>query len=151
MAAAALAEPLGEETLERMLGWRQAALRAWVASLRAAAGRTTLALQLQPDPLATGSQLGGPPAEFDADVDAIVLTHYGEPIAQAETTWRGMPPLRCARRASFWPKAPQVAGDADLARIAALCREQRLGVAIYHAGLLPWRTIERVAAALRAE
>jgi hypothetical protein len=45
-----------------------------------------------------------------------------------------------------WPKAPQFVGDEDLIKLAALAERHDIDtLAVYHLGLLPWRTIERVA------
>jgi methylmalonyl-CoA mutase cobalamin-binding subunit len=51
----------------------------------------------------------------------------------------------------IWPKAPQFTGDEDLVKLRDACRRSGVGaIAVYHLGLLPWRTIERVAKMLRA-
>ncbi|MCY2956193.1 MAG: hypothetical protein NT107_04060 [Planctomycetota bacterium] len=53
-------------------------------------------------------------------------------------------------RLCIHPKAPQFSSEKDLLALRALCDQYGIrAVTIYHLGLLPWRTIERVAAALR--
>jgi hypothetical protein len=84
----------------------------------------------------------------------LTITCYGEgppgieQALQRLAAQQAPPPQHV--RLSIWPRAPQFAADADLERVAALCRERKVAtVAIYHLGLLPWRTIERAAAVLR--
>jgi hypothetical protein len=59
--------------------------------------------------------------------------------------------LGSPRRVCIWPKAPQFTGDQDLAKLRDLLRKHGVeALAVYHLGLLPWRTIERVAKAFTA-
>jgi hypothetical protein len=94
-----------------------------------------------------------PPAIFPAAPE-LAITCYGEGPAGIEQALQRLraqqaPPPQ-SKRLSIWPRAPQFAGDADLERTAALCREHGVAtIAIYHLGLLPWRTIERAATILR--
>jgi hypothetical protein len=54
-------------------------------------------------------------------------------------------------RLCIHPRAPQFAGDGDLRVVRELCTQHAVAsLAVYHLGLLPWRTIERTAAAFRA-
>jgi hypothetical protein len=87
--------------------------------------------------------------------DEWVLTCYGagpdkvelllQHLHAARAPGAARPPLRLC----IWPKAPEWRSDADLQRLRALCTDHGVGsVAIYHLGLLPWRTLERVARAL---
>jgi len=56
-----------------------------------------------------------------------------------------------AKRLCIWPKSPQFASDDDLRRVVALCQRHGFSsISVYHLGLLPWRTVERVAAVLSA-
>ena len=48
-------------------------------------------------------------------------------------------------RVAIWPKAPEYTSDKDLVAVLNLVESWHLdGVRIYHLGLLPWRTTERV-------
>jgi hypothetical protein len=52
-------------------------------------------------------------------------------------------------RLSLHPRAPQFTRDDDLRALRDHCVAHGVGtIAVYHLGLLPWRTIERVAKVL---
>jgi hypothetical protein len=119
--------------------------------------RSDLACALQVHPAAdfTGSQL--PVAQAHGlRADEWVVTAYGESIDGMQALVAGAtrpadagPPPR--RRLCIWPKAPQCTGDEDLVRVRQLATDQGIGaISVYHLGLLPWRTIERVARVLTA-
>jgi hypothetical protein len=78
-----------------------------------------------------------------------VLTCYGDGLDAIQKTLAsdGVQSLAASpKRLSVWPKAPQVQSDDDLRRLRALCEQHGVAtLAIYHLGLLPWRTLERVA------
>jgi hypothetical protein len=92
---------------------------------------------------------------FPAAVERVV-TAYGEgpdaidrmlAAASIQAARHAGSPLRVC----IWPKAPQFTGDEDLVKLRDACRRSGVGaIAVYHLGLLPWRTIERVAKMLRA-
>ena len=108
------------------------------------------AIQVHPHPWFTGSQLGATSAAVFPAGDERVVTCYGEgpdAIGRLLGGWsRGSP-----RRVCIWPKTPQFTTDADLANLRErLAAHDVRSLAIYHLGLLPWRTIERVAKICRA-
>jgi len=97
-------------------------------------------------------------------VQEAALTVYGEKAAEVA---QAMPHLLAARsedtrpplpkeqqpalRLCLHPRAPQYASDDDLRLVRDLCKQHGVGtIAIYHLGLLPWRTIERAARVLSA-
>ncbi|MGE3173480.1 MAG: hypothetical protein AB7O97_12720 [Planctomycetota bacterium] len=120
-------------------------------------GAARLCAQTNYDGLRDGAAL--PLAMVAGSVEEAALTVYGQdPRAVAAAlphllAARGealTPPLPRAQwpalRLCFHPKAPQFTGDDDLRALRALCTEHGVGaISIYHLGLLPWRTIERVA------
>jgi hypothetical protein len=120
----------------------------------AATPATERAVQVHPHPWFTGSQLAVASAAALPAADERVLTCYGEgPDAIGKLLAHdGMTPLATARkRVCLWPKAPQFTNDADVRKLQELCTQHRVAsLAIYHLGLLPWRTIERVAKMLSA-
>lgn len=107
------------------------------------------AVQVHPSRHFTGSQL---PVDQAAALfaDEHVVTAYGEGPGAIAALWSDpamavLPPA-AGRRLSIWPKAPQFAADDDLRQIRDLAAAHGIGsLAIYHLGLLPWRTIERAA------
>lgn len=152
--AAAAGADLG--WLEAVLAGRAATVRALAAAVAAAATRCALAVQVHPHPWFTGSQLAADAATaFPAAVERVV-TAYGEgpdaigrmlAAAPIQAAGRAGAPLRVC----VWPKAPQFSSDDDLAKLRDACRANGVGsIAVYHLGLLPWRTVERVAKMLRA-
>jgi hypothetical protein len=116
-------------------------------------GGPALALQVHPDPWFTGSQL---PQEQAALVPAVqhVVTAYGENPAAIQGLLDGLakaPVPGRSLRLSLWPKAPQCTGEEDLVKVRELARARGVGeFALYHLGLLPWRTLERVAKVIGA-
>ncbi|MCR9244099.1 MAG: hypothetical protein NXI31_03650 [bacterium] len=146
--------PTVAEDPEDVLGVARAArietMRDFAARVSAVTTRD-LAVQVHPDPLFAGSQLPAVHAGGLA-ADEFVITAYGEgPAAIERLVMDANVADLGERRLSIWPKAPQFSSDEDLLEIGALCREHGIGtVAIYHLGLLPWRTIERAARLLSA-
>ena len=140
--------------LEAILAVRQQAIARLAAQVIEVRGACELAVQVHPDRWFTGSQLSVAAAQAFPSSAERVLTCYGESPSKIEALLQhpGMPAIAAsARRLCIWPKAPQFTSDEDLHRIVALCREHRIEtVAIYHLGLLPWRTIERVTKVLSA-
>ena len=144
------------DSLRAAQGFRLSTLAAGVAAARevGAASGLRVALQTNHDTLRGGPAL--PLAILGGMVDEAVLTTYGE---SPDGVAKALPHLAAARgsapnglptlRLSLHPKAPQYQTDADLERVAELCREHGVGsVAIYHLGLLPWRTLARAAKVL---
>lgn len=138
--------------LSGILRVRAAAVQHLADAVRAA-GRVARAVQVHPHAWFTGSQLAAASAAAFPVGDERVLTCYGDgPDAIART----LAALPLGSRASpcrvcVWPKAPQFRGDDDLHRLRELLAARGVGsIAIYHLGLLPWRTIERVARVLAA-
>ncbi len=113
----------------------------------------TCAVQVHPKALFTGSQV--PIAQTQGlRADEHVLTAYGESLDGIRQLLTGetmflLDNPRHRKRLCIWPKAPQCSTDDDLVRIRDLAAAHGIGaIAIYHLGLLPWRTIERVARVL---
>lgn len=135
---------------------RISVLAGFARGLRAAlpAGSPALAVQVHPDPLFAGSQMQVRQSQGFAGGDERVLTCYGEGPAAIEGLLQE-PDLRLVqaapRRLSLWPKAPEFTSDDDLRSVRALCERHGISaIAVYHLGLLPWRTIERAARVLAA-
>ena len=124
-----------------------------IAAMVVSAGRTTRAVQVHPNPWFTGSQLAFASTGAFPVADERVLTCYGEGLDVIGKQLAALPDAARSspRRVSIWPKAPQWKSDDDLVQLRELLVRENVGaVAIYHLGLLPWRTIERVAKILRA-
>ncbi|MHC5063038.1 MAG: hypothetical protein ACYTG5_03575 [Planctomycetota bacterium] len=145
-----LGELVGEGELQDLLAHRLQTYRGFLAELRIRiAGHTRVALQLKPDPLFSGGQMGVPIAAVADLVDEIVMTHYGEAPADIQAFWDDLPDTDVPMSAAIWPKAPQFTSEADLRGVLqAVERRGGRGMRIYHLGLLPWKTLERVAAAI---
>jgi hypothetical protein len=142
--------------LDAVLAGRAATVRTLAAAVAAAASRCALAAQVHPQPWFTGSQLAADAAAAVPAAVERVVTAYGEG-PDAIDRMLAAAPIQAARQAGsplrvcIWPKAPQFTGDEDLVKLRDACRRSGVGaIAVYHLGLLPWRTIERVAKMLRA-
>lgn len=142
--------------LDAVLAGRAATVRALAALVAQAAPQVARAVQVHPNPWFTGSQLAADAAAAFPAGDERVITAYGEG-PDAIGRMLAAAPIQAARRAGsplrvcVWPKAPQFAGDDDLTKLRETCRAHGVGaIAVYHLGLLPWRTVERVAKMLRA-
>lgn len=129
-----------------------AARRQTIAALAAkavASAPLRRAIQVHPNPWFTGSQLAAASAAAFPAADERVLTCYGEgpdAIGKTLAAHAAVAVPTAPLRLSIWPKVPQFTGDEDLVKVRDLCRAHGVGtLAIYHLGLLPWRTIERVA------
>jgi hypothetical protein len=156
--SAAEAQALGVDLgwLDAVLATRAATARALAAQLVAATAGVARAVQVHPHPWFTGSQLAADAAAAFPAGDERVVTAYGDgpdaigrmlAAASIQAARRAGSPLRVC----VWPKAPQFAADEDLVKLRDLCASHGVGaLAVYHLGLLPWRTIERVAKMLRA-
>jgi hypothetical protein len=113
----------------------------------------TCAVQVHPTALFTGSQLPIEQAQ-GLRADEHVLTAYGESpdgIGRLLTgeTMHLLDGPQHRKRLCIWPKAPQFTSDEDLVKVRDLAAAHGIGaIAIYHLGLLPWRTIERAARVL---
>lgn len=142
------------QLLEPVMQARAGVLRElFLACCKRLPGTMRRAMQVHPDAAFTGSQLPAPQAAATAPHE-VVITAYGEgPDAiAAALAHPGMQVLAgTPRRLSIWPKAPQFTADEDLVKIRELTQQHEVQcIAIYHLGLLPWRTIERVARILGA-
>lgn len=152
--------PAGPDALDDgQRGWvaavvagREHTARGLAGAVVAASGACARAVQVHPDPWFTGSQLSLAAAQAFPAGDERVLTCYGDgpaaieqQLAATRATWSG--PLRVC----VWPKAPEFTSDEDLKKLRASCEAHGVGaLAVYHLGLLPWRTVERVAKMFRA-
>ncbi|MFT4839931.1 MAG: organic hydroperoxide reductase OsmC/OhrA [Planctomycetota bacterium] len=137
------------EWVESVLAARAETIAVLAEAVTAASGRCERAVQVHPDRWFTGSQLSVESAQAFSGGEERVLTCYGEGPAQIEALLghEGMVETHGGkRRLCIWPKAPQFSCDEDLLKIKQLCAEHSIEtVAMYHLGLLPWRTIERAA------
>ncbi|MBZ0152830.1 MAG: hypothetical protein K8J09_14990 [Planctomycetes bacterium] len=137
------------EWLVGVLRRRREAAAALAAKLLSVAPGLARAVQVHPEPWFTGSQFAAAPAAVFPAADERVLTCYGdgpEAIAR-QLASPGMAALAASpRRLCLWPKAPAFTSDEDLVKVRDLAAAHGIGtLAIYHLGLLPWRTIERAA------
>lgn len=154
-----VAEPDAGEA-ERVFAAVRAARAATIASfgraLREALGPAVgCALQVHPDERFTGSQLPLRQA-VGLRADQHVVTAYNEGPAAIGAQLDGVaasgaPGQEPVRRLSIWPRAPSFTNDQDLVKVRELAESRGVtSIAIYHLGLLPWRTIERAARVLTA-
>ena len=144
---------LGEPALAAISGHRLRVVRElWQRTAAACGPAPLLALQSAYDALHGEPQVPLHAADRCAE---FVLTCYGE---GPDRIARALPQLAAVRqpgqqrslRLCIHPRAPQFTGDDDLRRVRDLCAQHAIAsLAVYHLGLLPWRTIERVAAVLR--
>jgi len=153
--------PQGPAELESAgdAAWLAPVLAARAATAKKLAAATTVpgivrAIQVHPHPWFTGSQLAASSAGAFPAGDERVLTCYGDgPDAIGKLLGSvGPATLRSSpHRVCIWPKAPQFTSDEDLVKLRDLLTAHGVkSLAIYHLGLLPWRTIERVAKICRA-
>lgn len=140
--------------VEAVLAVRQRSVAALAEQVVAASGGCARAVQVHPDRWFTGSQLSASSAAAFPVSDERVFTCYGEGPAEIAAMFDSEGACETAaspRRLCIWPKAPKFTCDEDLVKIRALCEERGVGaIAVYHLGLLPWRTVERVAKILSA-
>ena len=155
--SAASAAELNEEQrawVEAVLAVRRESVKRLAAAVMDASGACARAVQVHPDRWFTGSQLSAASAEAFPQGDQRVFTCYGEnpdQIAALLDDDGARSTASSPRRLCIWPKAPQFTSDEDLERTRELCMERGVeSVAVYHLGLLPWRTVERVANILSA-
>ncbi len=156
-AMAPAAAPAGDAALddaqrswvEAVLSVRAQAVAALARDVVAASGPCARAVQVHPDRWFTGSQLSAASAAAFPTNDQRVFTCYGEGPEQIAAVLDHEGAAGTAgspRRVCFWPKAPQFGCEEDLERLRAVCAERGVdSMAVYHLGLLPWRTVERVA------
>ncbi len=140
--------------VEAILAVRRRVASSLAALVNGTRGSRGLALQIHPDRWFTGSQLSAESAqEFSSDYERV-LTCYGNSPTQIDEmlSHAGMQTIaKTKRRVCIWPKAPQFSSDDDLMNLKRLCVQHAVEtVAIYHLGLLPWRTIERAVRILSA-
>lgn len=145
-----------DAVMRQLLAARESTMAGFGRLVRAAMPRSvTAAVQCHPTATFTGSQLPIGQASC-VGADEVVFTAYGDDVPAIEKllaseSLRLAPAAPRRRRVSIWPKAPQFRSDEDLVKLRELlvCANVDV-VAIYHLGLLPWRTIERAAKMLRA-
>ncbi len=144
--------PIDAHWLDAVLAARARSAAALARAVVAASAPAARAIQVHPHPWFTGSQLAAGAAVAFPAGDERVITAYNEgPAAIGDLLAHDGLAAHAAspRRLCIWPKAPQFTCDDDLRRVAAACaRHGVTSVAIYHLGLLPWRTIERCAQVL---
>jgi hypothetical protein len=143
-----------------MLGARTLSLMKMLMPLQSQRdGDAILCAQTNHDSLRGNAGL--PFAIVGSVVQECAMTVYGEKASEVAPALphllaaRGegvVPPRTPAQHASlrlcFHPRTPQYQTDDDLRLVRDLCAQNGIGaVSIYHLGLLPWRTIERVARA----
>ena len=146
-----LAGDLGTDVLEAMLETRRRGNESFLREARAVLPSSLgLALHVHPDPYFTGSQMGIELARLGPSVQEVVFTCYAEGADRIEALLKTLivpPGLRT--RLAIWPRAPQFRDDPDLRRVRDAAVAAGVGgVRIYHAGLLPARTLRRAAGAL---
>lgn len=143
------ASGLDARWLEPTLAAMRSAVAAVATRVVASTPRLQRAVQVHPQPWFRGSQLAVASAAAYPTGDERVLTCYGDGLDAIQKTLAsdGVSSLATSpKRLSVWPKAPQVQNDDDLRRLRAVCEQHGVAtLAIYHLGLLPWRTLERVA------
>ena len=141
-----LTEDLGRRPFLGMIRHRAQTYVGLLARLRSVMPSSVrLSVHLNMDPLFSGSQIGQPFNSIVSMVDEIVVTHYGESTQKMSEKWEGQKGIGARTRVAIWPKAPEFTEDKDLVAVLNLVESWHLdGVRIYHLGLLPWRTTERV-------
>ena len=147
-----LVEDLGADTHAALLEHRRTRSVDLLKTLRAELPRgIRLLVQVEPDPRGTGSQLGIEPARLAGCCDEVVVTHYGGGPEPIERQLRALAvPAGMPVRLGIWPRAPHFRGEQDLQRVREAAESRGVaGVRVYHAGLLPAKTLQRSAAALR--
>jgi len=148
-------DQLGAETLEAVTAQRLVTLveLGGRCALLARHEGVRLAVNGAWDGLRGGPQM--PLAVLGPMADEAVFTCYGEGPDGIAKCLPGVAKHVQRRpgaklRLCIHPRAPQFASDEDLVRVRALATEHGVGsIAVYHLGLLPWPTIERVARVLR--
>ena len=140
--------------VEAVLAVRRRSVQLLADAVIPASGDCARAVQVHPDRWFTGSQLSASSASAFPESDQRVFTCYGEGPAQISALLDHQGSRATAgspRRLCIWPKAPQYSSDDDLRATRALCDQHAIGsIAVYHLGLLPWRTLERAAKVLSA-
>ena len=135
--------------VEAVLAVRRRSVAALAEQVVAASGACARAVQVHPDRWFTGSQLSASSAAAFPTSDQRVFTCYGEGPEQIAATLdhEGAGVTAASpRRLCIWPKSPQFSCDEDLMETRAACEARGVdSIAVYHLGLLPWRTVERVA------
>jgi hypothetical protein len=145
-APARLVEDLGEPVLRAVLRHRERTCTALLARLRGVVPTgVRLSAHLSLDPLSSGSPVALPVDLAHGHLDGIVVTHYGETVAGITRAWQAAGVQAPGTQIAIWPKSPEFTTDDDLRAIGTLVAECGLeGLRVYHLGLLPWRTTERV-------
>ena len=141
-----LAQDLGDDVFLAMQRHRTLVYQGFLQKVREQLPPgVRLVVHVHMDPLSTGSQLGLPLSTVAGWVDEVVVTHYGQGPKQIAEMWQGQAEASVKTRIAIWPKAPQFTRDEDLDAVQQLVSDHGLaGLRIYHLGLLPWRTVERV-------
>ncbi len=147
-----LRSDLGDGQLEALLEVRtQANLAMFARVAGALPDGVRLGTHITFDAMFTGSQLGMEESRIVDQVDDLFLTCYGKGPDKIEAACRDLQPETLAKlHLCILPKAPEFTGDEDVQRLRRLAVERGMaGVRVYHLGLLPWATVERVAGLLR--
>lgn len=151
-----LTAALGEGPLQALFRHRLITTQSLLDEARRNAAKSGVRLCLQTGYDALHAATQQPVGELGSFADEVALTTYGQGPDGVDRALPFLVPARTGHadlplRLCLHPCAPHYTNDADLQRVAAKCREHGVQtIAIYHLGLLPWRTIERAAAALRA-
>lgn len=117
---------------------------------QAVAERCKIALHVHFHSLFSGDAIGAPLPVVQNHADELVVSHLGESAESVRSTWRGQPADKVALRAAIQPQPPEFGSADDVWAVREAVRDAGgLGLKVHHLGLLPWPTIERVAAVLR--
>jgi hypothetical protein len=82
-------------------------------------------------------------------VDEVVVSHLGDSPDSIRASWRGHPVREIPTRAAVRPMAPEYCSTDDLRRaLDSVALGGGQGMVIHELGLLPWPTLEAVAAVL---
>ena len=146
-----LEEDLGHAAMFGLWSHRLATyLRMLKAVRRAVAGRTRIALHVHFHSLFSGDAVGAPLQVLRGHADELIVSHVDESPEALRAAWRSEPVRGHAVRAAIAPHPPlfRSADDVWMAR-SAVRDAGGAGLVVRSLGLLPWPTIERVAAVLR--
>jgi hypothetical protein len=114
------------------------------------AGRCRIALHVNFHSLFAGDAIGAPLQVVQNHADELIVSHLFETPDQVRQAWRGQPADKVAIRAAIQPKPPAYRSLDDLWAVREAVKDAGgKGLKVHHLGLLPWPTIERVAAVLR--
>jgi hypothetical protein len=125
-------------------------LRTLKAVRQAVAGRTKLALHVHFHSLFSGDAIGAPLQVLKGHADELIVSHVDESPEAMRAAWRSEPVRGLAVRAAIAPHPPLFGSADDVWMARSAVRDAGgAGLVVRSLGLLPWPTIERVAAVLR--